>query len=126
MISERFFCVAFVGFVIACLSSWACAAEAALEFSEVSRKPIPNLENNEWPRVPATIVKRGETAAADIQFVVKAKGGVSDVEIVAASDAEAKVIGRRLVSSLRFKPAIKDGIAVNCRMQMPIAWESGN
>jgi len=106
---------------IACLSSWACAAEVVYDISDVSRKPA--YAGNERPIAPAKTIKKGEPATAELQFVVRANKTVSDVKVVSSSDEPWAKECVRKIAKWTAIPAKKDGKNVDCRMTLTFKFD---
>lgn len=86
--------------------------------NELSSQPIPVSQRR--PVYPFELRRRGISGEAVVVFVVRTDGSVSDAAIVKASDIRFGQAAVDCVSQWRFRPGIKDGTPVNCRMMVPI------
>ena len=66
----------------------------------------------------------GTSGAALVQFTVDAKGKPRDIEIVSADHKDFGAAAVDCVKQWRFKPALKDGRPVKCRMRLPIVFRA--
>ena len=66
----------------------------------------------------------GTSGAALVQFTVDAKGKPRDIEIVSADHKAFGAAAVACVKQWRFKPALKAGQPVKCRMRLPIVFRS--
>lgn len=94
--------------------------------SEVDTQPeVKPMQRNNFPtpRNPSSLIRRGITHGdVLIAFIVDAKGIPQEVQVEESNFDEYANDAVKAVQTWRFKPAIKNGVPVNCRVQAPFSF----
>lgn len=89
-------------------------------FSLAQLDRIPEALFQPPPVFPAALRKDVETARVEVEFVVTAKGEVTDVQVVSATFPGFENASIAGVSRWQFRPGMKAGKKVNTRMRVPL------
>ena len=95
-------------------------AQPVFTVDQVSVPPVATFQSP--PTFPDSLRARGVSGDALIEFVVVMDGTVADAKVVHATEPEFGVAARACVENWRFTPARRDGVAVNCRLKVPIVF----
>ena len=83
-------------------------------------KPIGQL----LPVHPYKLYRAFISGEATIEFIVTEEGYVVNAEAIESSHPDFAVAAITAVQRWIFKPGMKEGVPVACRMQMPISFEA--
>lgn len=80
----------------------------------------PRLVERTRPQYPFELRQRGISGSATVEFIVDSKGDVADAHVVEATERDFGISAVICVRHWKFKPATKDGVPVNTRLQVPV------
>jgi TonB family protein len=83
----------------------------------------PRIVKAVRPVYPSTMGLANQEGIVVLRFVVDTKGVVKDPEIVSSSHPAFTESALQAIQRFRFEPGVKNGSAVNTRMQMPIHFQ---
>ena len=86
----------------------------------LDQKPVATFTQR--PQFPFSMRRKGIEGSAVVEFIVDAEGNVQGARAVKSSHEDFGAASAAAVSKWKFQPGIKDGRAVNTRMQMPMAF----
>jgi len=89
-----------------------------LQARMVDTPPTPKFRVK--PQYPFELRKAGVVGRAVIEFIVDTQGDVRNARVVSCTHDEFGEAALAAVSKWKFKPGIKDGRAVNTRLQAPL------
>lgn len=92
------------------------------DLKDVDAVPVAR-EPRATPVYPSGLRDKNITGEAILAFVVNAKGNVEQVRVIRASHEQFGQAAKAAVEQWKYKPARKDGRPVNCRMQLPMAFD---
>jgi TonB family protein len=96
-------------------------AEASVyPLAEVDSPPVATYQRP--PTYPFVLRKAGIQGEATVDFIVTNHGSVAAAKVVRATDPRFGEAALACVVQWHFRPAMKDGAAVNCHMQVPIVF----
>lgn len=83
---------------------------------------VPSLVFQTPPLYPFELHRANITGSATVDFVVTSKGDVVNAYPVFATHPAFGVAAAAAVSLWKFKPGIRNGVAVNTHLQVPISF----
>ena len=83
----------------------------------------PEVISRTPPDYPETLYKRGISGSATIVFLVNKEGLVPFTTISQATHPEFGVAAAKAVATWKFRPAMKRGRVVNCKLAVPINFD---
>lgn len=89
--------------------------------SEESDEGVIPIEPRARPIYPVKLLHDGKSGDVMLSFIVNKSGGVDQIDVIKATSGFERV-SSDTVRRWRFKPAKKDGIPINVRMIIPIAF----
>lgn len=72
------------------------------------------------PLYPKTLKKEGIESSTIVEIVISKRGYVVNAKAIESSHPEFGVAAEEMIMSWVFEPAIKDGVPIACRLQVPI------
>ncbi len=84
----------------------------------------PRVKSQQRPQYPPDLRRNGISGEAIIEFIVDTQGRVQGAQPVRATQKDFGLEAARAVSKWTFRPGMKDGRAVNTRMQLPITFKT--
>jgi TonB family protein len=104
------------------------AAIGALSFPAFGTVPedklnaVPVVISQSPPEYPLELRKKGLTGSAVVEFIVGTNGEVVNAYAVSAMHLEFAQAAVDCVHRWKFKPAMRNGRAVNTRLQVPVGF----
>jgi protein TonB len=89
---------------------------------EVDRAPKP-AARLQRPNYPLDMRRAGIRGEVIVRFVVTPEGKVINATAIKATSATFAVEAVKAVSRWSYEPALKDGLPVYCRMELPIMFK---
>lgn len=121
-ISIFLICGLIAGFAAGCMGIKAPAHATGViwEVEQVDVRPkVIKRGSPYFPGEKRGLVMRGKVT---VQFVVTPKGEVADPVVLSSSNDYFTQPAFEALCSWRFKPAMKGGVPVNCRMKLPMTF----
>ena len=87
------------------------------ESNEVDIKPEPL--KRVLPKYPARLLLDGINGKVDMQITIDKSGNVSDYNVELSTHSEFSLAAKRVIEKWTFKPAIKNGVPVSCKITQP-------
>ncbi len=81
---------------------------------------VPSVIFEAPPQYPFELHKQGKTGSATVDFIVTTQGDVANAFAIAATEPEFGQAAVAAVSRWKFKPGIRNGVAVNTHLQVPV------
>ncbi len=75
------------------------------------------------PQYPSEMRHLGQSGKVVVEFIVDTEGVPRDFRVISSTDKAFEEPAIAAVARWRFKPGIKDGRPVNCRMTVPIGFD---
>ncbi len=82
----------------------------------------PKISYQQRPRYPEAMRRAGVAGETMIRFVVDPEGKVRDARCIKATHPDFAAAAVEAASGWKFKPGIKNGRAVNTRMELPLTF----
>ncbi len=99
------------------------ASDQAKESEVVKKDPVQGPPKCEMPRYPRSSLEKEEQGVVDLSFLISADGYVTDSKIVKSSGSvELDEAARIAIAKCRFKPNLKDGVAVDAWSPVRYTW----
>lgn len=95
-------------------------AASVYPLSAVDSPPVATYQRP--PTYPFALRKAGVQGEATVDFIVTNHGSVAAAKVVRETDLQFGEAALACVVRWHFRPAMKDGIAVHCHMQVPIVF----
>lgn len=107
----------------------ACASESSVAppppgdrpASELSQPPVPLYRTAS--AYPFMLRKKGVTGIARVEFIVTTYGDVVNAHAISATHPDFGIAAEAAISKWKFRPGLKDGRPVNCRMQQDLSFD---
>lgn len=80
----------------------------------------PKLVERTRPQYPFELQTRGVSGSATVEIVVNTEGEVTDTHVVEATEPDFGVSAVMCVRHWKFKPATRDGVPVEAKLQVPL------
>jgi len=95
------------------------------DLAALDQPPVPTFQPS--PIYPYEMTRAGLSGEVLLEFVIDSNGRVRDARVVRSSDRRFEAAALQAVNRWRFRPGVKNGVAVNTRRQLPIIFnlESG-
>ena len=93
-------------------------AAKAYDIKDVDKPPLERYDP--LPIYPLAFAKAGIPGTAFMEFIVDENGKTTEVQVREATDATFAESAKEALSHWVFRPAIKDGRPVSCRLSFPI------
>lgn len=87
--------------------------------SKVGYAP-PKLVERTRPQYPFELRQQGISGSATVELVVNSKGEVTEAHVVDATETDFGVSAVMCVRHWKFKPATRDGVPVEAKLQVPV------
>ena len=116
-------------FVVLVSPSHASGAKATgmkdlFDFANVDVKPEAIEMNN--PVFPEALHKAGISGSVLLAIIVTKEGTVGEIYIIKATHPEFGAAAQKAAATWRFRPAMRQGKIVNCRLALPINFDLKN
>lgn len=93
--------------------------DTVYETTQVDKTPS-SVSQRATPMYPYSLKRDNSLCTTGIEFIVDTKGKTQDIKAIYWSDSAWRDSCIKAVSQWKYKPALKDGAPVKCRMFIPI------